>query len=42
LPPISFVIFGWWIWQAVTRMVVMIGVYFGGLVYFALKGEQKE
>jgi len=29
-------------WQAVTMMVVMIGVYFGGLVYFALKGERKK
>jgi hypothetical protein len=29
-------------WQAVTMMVVMIGVYFGGLVYFALKGERNE
>ncbi len=28
-------------WQAVTMMVVMIAVYFGGLVYFALKGERK-
>ncbi len=28
-------------WQAVVMMVVMIGVYFGGLVYFALKGERK-
>jgi len=29
-------------WQAVTMMVVMIAVYFGGLIYFALKGERKE
>jgi hypothetical protein len=29
-------------WQAVTMMVVMIGVYFGGLIYFALKGGRKE
>jgi hypothetical protein len=29
-------------WPAVTMMVVMIGVYFGGLIYFALKGEPKK
>ena len=29
-------------WQAVAMMVVMIGVYFGGLIYFALKGERKR
>jgi len=29
-------------WQAVTMMVVMIGVYFGGLIYFALKGKRKK
>jgi hypothetical protein len=29
-------------WPAVTMMVVMIGVYFGGLIHFALKGERKK
>ena len=29
-------------WQAVTMMVLMIGVYFGGLVYFALKGGRRK
>ncbi len=28
-------------WQAVLMMVVMLVVYFGGLIYFALKGERK-
>jgi hypothetical protein len=28
-------------WQAVTMMVVMIGVYFGGLIYFATRKERK-
>ncbi len=29
-------------WQAITMMVLMIVVYFGGLTYFALKNEHKE
>jgi len=28
-------------WQAATMMVVMIVIYFGGLVYFSLKGPRK-
>ncbi len=29
-------------WQAITMMVLMIVLYFGGLTYFALKHERKK
>ena len=29
-------------WQAVTMVVLMVGVSFGGLVYFALKGGRRK
>jgi hypothetical protein len=29
-------------WQAIAMMVLMIGLYFGGLIYFALKHKHKQ
>lgn len=29
-------------WQALTMMILMISLYFGGFIYFALKGPRKE